>query len=129
MFIADLEEDAEGVWLSIARLYQRRLGILGPERRPGRNCLTDVFSDIVLGFYETDDNKMYIISDKDSFQSERPPYGGARGHSRASAVCSLISVAFLDELEDYDDRRMALRALIEGDALTLGTAVYVDLLR
>ena len=64
MFLDELEEDADELALE-ARLY-RRLGILGPDDDLAQ-ILTDVFADIVLGFYETDDDKMYIISEKDEF--------------------------------------------------------------
>ncbi|MXY21752.1 MAG: hypothetical protein F4Y49_10510 [Dehalococcoidia bacterium] len=113
MFIEDLEEDAKELALD-TRLYQR-LGILGPNDDLAQ-LLTDVFSDIVLGFYETDDNKMYIISDKEAFSlNDRLTVAHEATHALQQYEFDIGGL--LDELEDYDDRRMALRALIEGDAL------------
>ena len=113
MFIEDLEEDARELALD-TRLYQR-LGILGPNDDLAQ-LLTDVFSDIVLGFYETDDNKMYIISNKEDFSlNDRLTVAHEATHALQQYEFDIGGL--LDELEDYDDRRMALRALIEGDAL------------
>ena len=113
MFIEDLEEDAKELALD-TRLYQR-LGILGPNDDLAQ-LLTDVFSDIVLGFYETDDNKMYIVSDKEAFSlNDRLTVAHEATHALQQYEFDIGGL--LDELEDYDDRRMALWALIEGDAL------------
>ena len=113
MFVEDLEEDAKELALD-TRLYQR-LGILGPNDDLAQ-LLTDVFSDIVLGFYETDDNKMYIISDKETFSlNDRLTVAHEATHALQQYEFDIGGL--LDELEGYDDRRMALRALIEGDAL------------
>ena len=112
-FIEDLKEDARELALD-TRLYQR-LGILGPNDDLAR-LLTDVFADIVLGFYETDDNKMYIISDKEAFSlNDRLTVAHEATHALQQYEFDIGGL--LDELEDYDDRRMALRSLIEGDAL------------
>ena len=112
-FIEDLKEDARELALD-TRLYQR-LGILGPNEDLAQ-LLTDVFSDIVLGFYETDDNKMYIISDKEAFSlNDRLTVAHEATHALQQYEFDIGGL--LDELEDYDDRRMALRSLIEGDAL------------
>lgn len=113
MFIEDLEEDAKELALD-TRLYQR-LGILGPNDDLAQ-LLADVFSDIVLGFYDTDDNKMYIISDKESFSlNDRLTVAHEVTHALQQYKFDIGGL--LDELEDHDDRRMALRSLIEGDAL------------
>ena len=113
MFIEDLEEDTKELALD-TRLYQR-LGILGPNEDLAQ-LLTDVFSDIVLGFYETDDNTMYIISDKEAFSlNDRLTVAHEATHALQQYEFDIGGL--LDELEDDDDRRMALRALIEGDAL------------
>ncbi len=70
----------------------------------------------MLGFYETDDNKMYIISDKDTFSlNDRLTVAHEATHALQQYEFDIGGL--LDELEDYDDRRMALRSLIEGDAL------------
>ena len=113
MFLEDLEEDAKELALD-TRLYQR-LGILGPNDDLAQ-LLTDVFSDIVLGFYDTDDNKMYIISDKETFSlNDRLTVAHEATHALQQYEFDIGGL--LDELEGYDDRRMALRSLIEGDAL------------
>ena len=125
MFLEDLEEDAKELALD-TRLYQR-LGILGPNDDLAQ-LLTDVFSDIVLGFYETDDNKMYIISDKETFSlNDRLTVAHEVTHALQQYEFDIGGL--LDELEGYDDRRMALRALIEGDALIselLYMLIYFD---
>ncbi len=113
MFMEDLEEDAKELALD-TRLYQR-LGILGPNDDLSQ-LLADVFSDIALGFYDTDENKMYIISDKDTFSlNDRLTVAHEATHALQQYEFDIGGL--LDELEDYDDRRMALRSLIEGDAL------------
>ena len=110
---ADLEEDAEELALE-TRLY-KRLGILGRDDDLAK-LLTDVFSDIVLGFYDTDDNKMYIISDKETFSlNDRLTVAHEVTHALQQYEYDIGGL--LDDLEDYDDRRLAMRALIEGDAL------------
>ena len=113
MFKEDLAEDADELALD-TRLY-RRLGILGPDDDLAQ-LLTDVFADIVLGFYETDDDKMYIISEKDTFTlNDRLTVAHEATHALQQHTFDIGGL--LDSLEDYDDRRLALRALIEGDAL------------
>ena len=113
MFQEELEEDAEELALE-TRLY-KRLGILGPDDDLAE-LLTDVFSDIVLGFYDTDDNKMYIISDKETFSlNDRLTVAHEATHALQQYEFDIGGL--LDELEGYDDRRSALRALVEGDAL------------
>lgn len=113
MFLEDLEEDAKELALD-TRLYQR-LGILGPDDDLAQ-LLTDVFSDIVLGFYETEGNKMYVISDKETFSlNDRLTVAHEVTHALQQYEFDIGGM--LDELEGYDDRRMALRSLIEGDAL------------
>ena len=124
-FIEDLKEDARELALD-TRLYQR-LGILGPNDDLAQ-LLTDVFADIVLGFYETDDNKMYIISDKEAFSlNDRLTVAHEATHALQQYEFDIGGL--LDELEGYDDRRMALRSLIEGDALIselLYMLIYFD---
>ena len=113
MFQEDLEEDAEELALD-ARLY-KRLGILGPEDDLAE-LLTDVFADIVLGFYDTDDDKMYIISEKDTFSlNDRLTVAHEATHALQQYAFDIGGL--LDSLEERDDQRLALRALIEGDAL------------
>ena len=125
MFLEELEEDAKELALD-TRLYQR-LGILGPNDDLAQ-LLTDVFSDIVLGFYDTDDNKMYIISDKEAFSlNDRLTVAHEATHALQQYEFDIGGL--LDELEGYDDRRMALRSLIEGDALIselLYMLIYFD---
>ena len=125
MFIEDLEEDAKELALD-TRLYQR-LGILGPNDDLAK-LLTEVFSDIVLGFYETDDNKMYIISDNEDFSlNDRLTVAHEVTHALQQYEFDIGGL--LDELKGYDDQRMALRSLIEGDALIselLYMLIYFD---
>ncbi len=113
MFQEDLEEDADELALD-ERLY-KRLGILGPEDDLAE-LLTDVFADVVLGFYETDDDKMYIISERDTF-SLNDRLTVAHEATHALQQYSFDIGGLLDSLEERDDQRLALRALIEGDAL------------
>ena len=121
----ELEDDAEEIALE-TRLY-KRMGILGPDDDLAE-LLTDVFSDIVLGFYDTDDNKMYIISDKESFSlNDRLTVAHEATHALQQYEFDIGGL--FDELEGYDDRRLALRALVEGDALIselLYMLVYFD---
>ncbi len=113
MFLEELEEDAEELALE-TRLY-RRLGILAPDADLA-GLLTDVYSDVALGFYDTDDDKMYIISEEDSFSlNDRLTVAHEVTHALQQYAFDIGGL--LDSLEEHDDRRMALRALIEGDAL------------
>ena len=112
MFLEDLEEEADELELD-TRLYQR-LGILAPDDDLAQ-LLTDVFADIVLGFYDTDHNKMYIISEKEDFTlNDRLTVAHEATHALQHYAFDIGGL--LDSLEDQDDRATALRALIEGDA-------------
>ncbi len=113
MFQEELEEDADELALD-TRLYQR-LGILDEDDDLAQ-LLTEIFADIVLGFYETDDDKMYIISEKDEFTlTDRLTVAHEATHALQQYAFDIGGL--LDSTEDHDDRAMALRALIEGDAL------------
>ena len=113
LFLEDLEEDAEELALD-TRLH-RRLGIIEPDTDLGQ-ILTDVFSDIVLGFYDTDENKMYILADKDEFTlNDHLTVAHEVTHALQQYEFDIGGLA--DSLESNADRRLALRALIEGDAL------------
>ena len=113
LFLEDLGEDAEELALD-TRLY-RRLGIIEPDTDLGQ-ILTDVFSDIVLGFYDTDENKMYILADKDEFTlNDHLTVAHEVTHALQQYEFDIGGLA--DSLDSNADRRLALRALIEGDAL------------
>ena len=113
LFWEDLKEDAEELALD-TRLY-RRLGIIEPDTDLAQ-ILTDVFSDIVLGFYDTDENKMYILTDKDQFTlNDQLTVAHEVTHALQQYEFDIGGLG--DSLDSNADGRLALRALIEGDAL------------
>ena len=113
LFLEDLEEDAAELALD-TRLY-RRLGIIERDADLAR-ILTDVYADIVLGFYDTDENKMYLLSEKDEFTlNDRLTVAHEVTHALQQYEFDIGGLR--DGIESNGDRRMALRALIEGDAL------------
>ena len=83
LFLEDLEEDAVELALD-TRLY-RRLGIIERDADLAQ-ILTDVYADIVLGFYDTDEDKMYLLSEKDEFTLNDRLTVAARSYARAATV-------------------------------------------
>ena len=113
LFLEGLEEDSEELALD-TRLY-RRLGIIERDADLAQ-ILTDVYADIVLGFYDTDDDKMYLLSEKDEFTlNDRLTVAHEVTHALQQYEFDIGGLR--DGIESNGDRRMALRALIEGDAL------------
>ena len=113
MFLEDLEEDAEELALE-TRLY-RRLGIIERDADLAQ-ILTDVYADIVLGFYDTDEDKMYLLSERDEFTlNDRLTVAHEATHSLQQYEFDIGGLR--DGIESNSDRELALRALIEGDAL------------
>ncbi len=113
LFLEDLEEDAVELALD-TRLY-RRLGIIERDADLAQ-ILTDVYADIVLGFYDTDEDKMYLLSEKDEFTlNDRLTVAHEVTHALQQYEFDIGGLR--DGIESNGDRRMALRALIEGDAL------------
>ena len=120
MFLDELEEEADELALD-TRLY-KRLGILAPDDDL-TELLTDVLADVTLGFYEIDDNKIYIVADKDVF-TLNDSLTAAHEATHALQQYSFNIDELIDSLEDHDDRAMALRSLIEGDA-SLSELLYM----
>ncbi len=113
LFLADLEEEADELELD-ARLY-RRLGIIAPDADLAQ-IMTDVFSDIVLGFFDSEENTVYILADRDEF-TLNDQLTMAHEFTHALQQYRFDIDGLIDGLEYNDDRGLALRALIEGDAL------------
>ncbi len=113
MYLADLEEDAEELALD-TRLY-RRLGIIAPDVDLAE-LLIGVFSDIVLGFFDIDESAMYILADRDKF-TLNDELTVAHEFTHALQQAHFDIGGLRDNLKSNADRRLALRALIEGDAL------------
>ena len=115
----EMEEDREDLHES-QRLYAA-LGAM-PDDQDLFELLLELLGEGVLGFYESDEERLYVVKDA----------GELEPHQERTYVHELIHgiqqqyfdiEAMRDELEGNSDAKLAVRALIEGDA-TLGMARY-----
>ena len=115
----EMEEDRENIYES-QRLYVA-LGAMAPDQDLFELIL-ELLGEGVLGFYDSEEERLYVVKDA----------GELEPHQERTYVHELIHgiqqqhfdfQAIRDSLEGNSDAKLALRALIEGDA-TLGTARY-----
>ena len=115
----EMEEDREDLYES-QRLYAA-LGAM-PDDQDLFELLLELLGEGVLGFYESDEERLYVVKDA----------GELEPHQERTYVHELIHgiqqqhfdiEAIRNELEGNSDAKLAVRALIEGDA-TLGMARY-----
>ena len=87
--------------------------------------LVDLYSGSVLGFFDTDEDKIYVV-DADDELSARDILTYAHEYAHALQHRNFDLKAALDALEDADtDRSLAYRGLVEGDA-TIVEVLYFN---
>ena len=115
----EMEEDREETLLT-QKLYTT-LGILEPDVDLF-NLMAGVFTDIVLGFFDTEENKLYVVGDETDF-SEQNELTVAHEFVHGLQQLHFDLDAIRESIEDNTDHRRAFRALVEGDA-TVGELLY-----
>lgn len=85
--------------------------------------LIDVQTEQIMGFYDPDTAEMYIVQGSQEFGAlQRSVYAHEYTHALQDQHFDLEALGFTDEEEDEDeesDRDLAVRSLVEGDALLL----------
>ena len=118
----NLEEDREDIELA-AGIY-KTLGILDAEDDLFE-LLVSLYSGSVLGFFDTDEDKIYVV-DGDDELSARDILTYAHEYAHALQHRNFDLKAGLDALDDADtDRSLAYRGLVEGDA-TIVEVLYFN---
>ena len=115
----NLAEDAEDIAIA-GRLYSI-LGIIEPDSSLS-DILLDVYSNIVVGLFDTDENVLFILADSDEFTlSNELTVAHEVAHGLQQQHFNIRDIR--DPYEGNSDRQMAITALIEGDA-TLVELIY-----
>ena len=87
--------------------------------------LVNLYSGSVLGFFDTDEDKIYVVGSDDDF-STRDILTYAHEYAHALQQRNFDLKAAFDALEDADtDRSLAYRGLVEGDA-TIVEVLYFN---
>ena len=108
----NLAEDAEDI-ATAGRLYSI-LGIIEPDSSLD-DILLDVYSNIVVGMFDTEENVLFVLSDSDEFTlSNELTVAHEVAHALQQQHFNIRDIR--DPYEDNSDRRRAITALIEGDA-------------
>ncbi len=107
-----LAENAED--LEIADRIYTLLGIIEPDSSLS-DLLLDVYSDIVVGLFDTDENVLLVLADTDEFTlSNELTVAHEVAHALQQQHFNIRDIR--DPYEDNSDRLRAITALIEGDA-------------
>ena len=115
----NLAEDAEEVAIA-GRLYST-LGIIDPDSSL-IDILLDVYSNIVVGLFDTDENALFILAEADEFTlSNELTVVHEVAHGLQQQHFNIRDIS--DDYKDNSDRLRAITALIEGDA-TLVEIIY-----
>jgi hypothetical protein len=118
--LQDLDEDREEIY-EAQRLYAA-LGVIDDDEDLFETILA-LLGEGVLGFYEADEERFYVVKDGDGFQPlQARTYAHEFIHGVQQQHFDFQSIR--DGLEGNSDAEFALRALIEGDA-SLGTTRYM----
>ena len=108
----NIAEDAEDIAIA-GRLYSI-LGIIEPDSSLD-DILLDVYSNIVVGMFDTEENVLFVLSDADEFTlSNELTVAHEVTHALQQQHFNIRDIR--DPYEDNSDRRRAITALIEGDA-------------
>ena len=108
----NLAENAED--LEIADRLYSLLGIIEPDSSLG-DMLLDVYSDIVVGLFDTDENVLFVLAEADGFTlSNELTVAHEVAHGLQQQHFNIRDIR--DPYEDNSDRLRAITALIEGDA-------------
>jgi hypothetical protein len=107
--------------LEISRKLLVLLGLLSPDADL-HGMLVDLYSENVLGYYNHDDKKMYVVSGQTTFgPAEKVTLAHEFTHALQDQYFDLHKVEA--GTEDNGDYSLAVEALIEGDA-TLTMVLY-----
>ena len=121
----DLEEDRDDI--DMAQELYVPLGILGRDESYF-DLLLDIYGEDVLGLYDTEEQKLYVIQDNPEFNPEdERTYAHEYVHGLQQQHFDIRSIR--ESLEDHSDRSRAFVALREGDATlshTLYTVQFMD---
>ena len=107
-----LAENAEDIEIA-GRLYSL-LGIIEPGSSLDE-LLLDVYSNIVVGLFDTDENALFVLADAEEFTlSSELTVAHEVAHGLQQQHFNIRDIR--DPYEDNSDRKRAITALIEGDA-------------
>ena len=110
-----LEDDRDDI--ALAQRAYVTLGIL----EPGDDLfdmLLGLYADSVLGFFDTDEDKIYVVDDDQDDLSPRDILTYAHEYAHALQQRNFDIKAAFDALDDASsDETLAYKALIEGDAM------------
>ena len=108
----NLEENADDIEIA-DRLYSL-LGILEPDSSLA-DLLLDVYSNIVVGLFDTEENVLFVLADADEFTlSNELTVAHEVTHALQQQHFNIRDIR--EPYEDNSDRARAITALIEGDA-------------
>jgi hypothetical protein len=107
--------------LRVSEILLEQLGLLDPDADLGA-LVRDLLVEQVAGFYRPRDRSMYLVGDQDLAAPEaRITLAHEFTHALQDQRFDLR--ALLPEESDNDDRSLAIRAVVEGDA-TLTMSLY-----
>lgn len=112
LFLDDLEEESEQIAID-ERLYTR-LGIIesGVDLK---ELQAAVIADIVLGFYDSEENMIYVVSNSEDFGLV-DEITASHEYVHALQQLHFDYKSIREGIEGNSDKLQALRGLIEGDA-------------
>ena len=106
------EEDREDILID-GILYEA-MGVVDPDT-DFYDLLLDVYSEAVLGFYDSDEEKLYVVKDTPEFSpNDLLTYSHEFTHGLQQQYFNIRETR--ERLEHNHDQSAAFRALIEGDA-------------
>lgn len=97
------------------------LGLIDPSLDL-QEVLVDVQTEQIAGFYRVDEDKFYILETQQQTAADQTTIAHEYVHALQDQHFDLMP---LTDAESDDDRRLAFRALMEGDA-TLSTVLYAS---
>ena len=117
--LQDMEEDREDIY-ETQRLYAA-LGAMAADRDLFELTL-DLLGEGILGFYDSEEERLYVVTGAVELEPhEERTYVHEMIHGIQQQHFDIR--AMREGITDNTDAKLAVRALIEGDA-TLGTALY-----
>jgi len=96
-------------------------GLIDPSQNL-EEVLIDVQTEQTAGFYTPEDDKFYVLEAEEQSATDQTVIAHEYVHALQDQHFDL---AALTDVESDDDRRLAFRALVEGDA-TMSTILYAD---
>ena len=112
MLDENLEENADDI--EVANRIYSLLGIIEADSSL-EDVLLDVYSDIVVGLFDTEENVLFVLADADEFTlSNELTVAHEVTHALQQQHFNIRDIR--EPYEDNSDRVRAITALIEGDA-------------